>query len=183
MQTGWSKDLQRWKCFSAPRKQTSSWCPEQPRYGTKLTYTTYSTNHPDGKAHASSPIIIRKCIKHHELTKYETAHIQTTDIGIKDWDGNLTISAIYYHPRHTIKKEQYNDFINSLGYRFLIGGDFSAKHQYWGSSLMNPKGRKLRQTIQEKQLEILSTGYQRIGQHIKKNSRSTRLLYLQRAFA
>jgi hypothetical protein len=40
----------------------------------------------------------------------------------------------------------------------MDGGDFSAKHQYWGSRLINPKGRELYQTIKEKQLEILSTG-------------------------
>jgi hypothetical protein len=84
-------------------------------------------------------------------------HIQATKINIEDWDGNLTISAIYCPPRHKIKKEQYNAFINALGHRFLIGGDFNAKHQYWGSQLINPKGRELYQTIQEKQIEVLST--------------------------
>jgi hypothetical protein len=54
--------------------------------------------------------------------------------------------------------EQYNASINSLGHRFVVGGDFNVKHQYWGSRLNNPKGRKLHQTIQKKQLEILSTG-------------------------
>jgi hypothetical protein len=61
-------------------------------------------------------------------------------------------------PSNAIKKEQYNAFINSLGHRFLVAGDFNAKYQYWGSRLISPKNRKLYQTIQEKQLEILSTG-------------------------
>jgi hypothetical protein len=84
-------------------------------------------------------------------------HIQATNINIEDWDGNLTISAIYCPPHHKIKKEQYNAFINTLGHRFLVGDDFNAKHQYWGSHLISP-GRKLYQTIQEKQIEILSMG-------------------------
>jgi hypothetical protein len=54
-------------------------------------------------------------------------------------------------PSHAIKKEQHNNFINLLGHRFLIGGDFNAKHQYWGSSFINPKGRELYKTIQENQ--------------------------------
>jgi hypothetical protein len=70
----------------------------------------------------------------------------------------LAISAIYCPPRHKIKTEQYNAFINALGHRFLVGGDFNAKHQYWGSRLINPRGREIYQTIQENQLEILSTG-------------------------
>jgi hypothetical protein len=121
-------------------------------------YITYATNHPDGRAHAGSATIIRKDIKHHELAKYEVDHIQATNISMEDWDGNLAISAIYCPPRHAIKKEQYCAFINSLGHRFLVAGDFNAKHQYWGSRLISLKGRELYQTIQEKQLEILSTG-------------------------
>jgi hypothetical protein len=30
-------------------------------------------------------------MKHHELAKYETDHIQATNINIEDWDGYLTI--------------------------------------------------------------------------------------------
>jgi hypothetical protein len=113
-------------------------------------------------------------------------HIQATNISIEDWDGNLTISAIYCPQRHKIKTKQYNAFINALGHRFLVGGDFNAKHQYWGSHLIDPKGRELYQTIQEKQLEILSTGeptYWPTDNRYQQNSRSTRLLYLQRTIA
>jgi hypothetical protein len=67
-------------------------------------YTAYATNHLDERAHAGSAIITRKDIKHHELAKYETDHIQATNISINDRDGNLTISAIYCPSRHTIKK-------------------------------------------------------------------------------
>jgi hypothetical protein len=76
-------------------------------------------------------------------------HIEATNISILDWDGNLTISATYSPPSHVIRKEQYNVFINWLGHRFLVGGDFNAKHKYYGSRLINPKGRELYQTIQE----------------------------------
>jgi hypothetical protein len=61
-------------------------------------YTTYATNHPNGRAHAGSAIIIRKDITHHELPKYEPDHIQAKNISIEDWDGNSTISAIHCSP-------------------------------------------------------------------------------------
>jgi hypothetical protein len=51
------------------------------------TYTTYSSNHPDGKTYAGSAVIIRED-KNHELSKYEREHIQATIINIEDWDGN-----------------------------------------------------------------------------------------------
>jgi hypothetical protein len=97
-------------------------------------------------------------MKHHELAKYEKDHIQATNISIEGWNASLTISAISCPPKHAIKKEQYNEFINTLGNRFVAGGDFTAKHQYWGSKLTIPKGRELYKTVKEKKLEILSTG-------------------------
>jgi hypothetical protein len=71
-------------------------------------YIIYATNHPDGRAHASSAIIIRKDIKHHELAKYEMGHIHATNRSIEDSERNFTISTIYCPPRHIIKTEQYN---------------------------------------------------------------------------
>jgi hypothetical protein len=69
-------------------------------------------------------------------------------------------------PRHTIKQEQYSAFINSLGHIFLVGGDYNAKRQYWDSRLINTKVRELYQTIQEKQLDIISRANQLTGQQI-----------------
>jgi hypothetical protein len=133
-----------------------------PFYETKLCKNSnlYRThyNHPNGRAHADSAIIIRKDIKHHELAKYEMDHIQATNVSFEDWDGNLTILTIYCPARHTIKKEKCNAFINPLGHRFLVGGDFNAKRQYWSSHLISPKDRDLYQTTQEKQLDIQSMG-------------------------
>jgi exonuclease III len=60
-------------------------------YANIPNHTTYATNHPDGRAHAGSVIIIKQDIKHHEIAKYKLDHIQATNISIEDWDGNLTI--------------------------------------------------------------------------------------------
>jgi exonuclease III len=74
-------------------------------------YITYATNNPDGTAHAGSAIITRKYIKHHKLAKYETDHIQATNISIEHGDGNLAISAIYC-PHAT--KLKWNNTMPSL---------------------------------------------------------------------
>jgi hypothetical protein len=107
----------------------------QQNYVNIPTYTTYATDHPDGTAHAGSATITRKDIKHNELIKYETDYIQATKISIEEWDGNLTISAIYCPHATQLKR-------NSPGHRFLVGGDFNVKRQYWGSPLINPKRSK-----------------------------------------
>lgn len=121
-------------------------------------YTVYDTKHPAGRAHGGSAIIIRRNIKHHELPKFQTEHIQATNVSIQDWNGPLTVSAVYCPPRHNIHKEQFKGFFNTLGRRFIAGGDFNAKHQMWGSRLTTTKGRQLYQAIQDNHLETLSTG-------------------------
>lgn len=52
----------------------------------------------------------------------------------------------------------YIDFFSSLGPRFIVGGDFNAKHPWWGSRLTNPKGRELHKCINKKHYQTLSSG-------------------------
>lgn len=121
-------------------------------------YIIYDTKHPDGSAHGGSAVIIRRSIKHHEACKYQTHYIQATTIVIEDSRGPISISAIYCPPRHTIKERQYTEFYATLGSKFLVGGDYNAKHPRWGSRLTTPKGRELEKCIVKNNLNILSTG-------------------------
>ena len=50
--------------------------------------------------------------------------------------------------RHNNKYEDYDHFFKTLGNRFLVGGDFNAKHNFWGSRLTNTKGRELLNVLQ-----------------------------------
>jgi len=52
------------------------------------------------------------------------------------------------------------DFYNSLGDRFVAGGDFNAKHTHSGSRLVTPKGRQLYKAIvnMRNKLECVSPG-------------------------
>jgi exonuclease III len=45
-------------------------------------YITYATNHPDGRAHAGSAIIIRKDIKHHTDFWLEVVSTRNTNTGV-----------------------------------------------------------------------------------------------------
>ena len=55
----------------------------------------------------------------------------------------LTISSVYCLPRNVIPIVDYITFFQSLESRFLIGGDWNAKHTAWGARLITPKGRNL----------------------------------------
>jgi hypothetical protein len=77
---------------------------------------------------------------------------------VEDSVGLLTISAVYLPPRHTVKQEQFKDFYNILGGRFIAGGDYNAKHTDWGSRLISFKGCELFKTMESMNLKYLSTG-------------------------
>jgi hypothetical protein len=59
---------------------------------------------------------------------------------VEDSVSLLTILAVYLPPKHTVKEEQLEDFYNTLGRRFIAGGDYNAKNTDWGSRLNTPRG-------------------------------------------
>ena len=56
------------------------------------------------------------------------------------------------------KKNIYVEFFQSLGNRFIAGGDFNANHTVWGSRLTANKGRELLNAISHLRLCFSSTG-------------------------
>ena len=70
----------------------------------------------------------------------------------------LTISAIYCPPRHAISTDEYTRLFRSMGSRFLIGGDWKAKHTAWEARLVTPQGRNLFQDLSSYNCHYFSTG-------------------------
>lgn len=120
-------------------------------------YTIYSTQHPDGTAHAGTALIVKSSLKHHELLPYQTEHLQATTIAVESKTGNINISSIYCPPKHSIKEEQFTHFFNTLGPRFIAGGDWNSKHSHWGSRLITTRGRQLKLSIDNNNLTTIST--------------------------
>jgi hypothetical protein len=77
---------------------------------------------------------------------------------VEDSVGLLTIWAVYLPPKHTVKQEQLEDFYNTLGRRFIAGGDYNAKHTDWGSRLIIPRGLEVVKTKERNNLKHPSTG-------------------------
>jgi exonuclease III len=90
-------------------------------------YTVYHSNHPAGTARGGSAIIIKRSIKHHQLNHSED-FLQATSVSVEDYTGPLMVSAVYLPPKPTVKHEQLSAFYNTLGHRFIAGGDYNAKH-------------------------------------------------------
>ena len=70
----------------------------------------------------------------------------------------ITVAAVYWPPRHNLKKEQFETFFQTLGSKFITDGNYNSKHTLWGSRLTTTKGRDLSKVLQEKNSSFLSTG-------------------------
>lgn len=120
-------------------------------------YCVYTTCHPDGKSHAGTAIIVKKTVKHSILPEFKKDCIQATSILIEDKLGEFSVTAVYCPPRHSIKEEQFSAFFNTLGPKFLAGGDWNAKNISWGSRTTLTRGRELKSCIDNNTIGVLTT--------------------------
>uniref|UniRef100_A0A2A4IUM2 Reverse transcriptase domain-containing protein n=1 Tax=Heliothis virescens TaxID=7102 RepID=A0A2A4IUM2_HELVI len=121
-------------------------------------YTIHTTNHPSGNTHGGAAVIIKENIKHYVLNEYKTEKIQATSVRVQNKHGETTLSAIYCPPRHIISTDDFKMFFSTLDNRFVCGGDWNAKHCYWGSRLTLPRGRQLYKTVTDLDLSCMSHG-------------------------
>ena len=118
-------------------------------------YNFYHTQHPSGKAHGGT--IIKSSIKHYELPSFQKDYLQATNVAIEDCHSKITITAVYYPPRHSIAKENFDNFLDALGNKFIAGGDYNAKHTQWASRLVIVRGKNLLNSIITNNLNYLTT--------------------------
>lgn len=99
-------------------------------------YECYHTSHPDDTTKGGAAILVKNTIKH-QKPKFATEWLQVSTIKMYTGEHKYIVSAIYSPPKHNIKKDEYTIFLKSLGNYFIVGGDFNAKHNYFGSRLTN----------------------------------------------
>lgn len=121
-------------------------------------YQVYHALHPQNSARGGAAIIIKNSLMHYERERYETEKIQAASINIKTKKYEITVTAMYSPPKHTIQKDEYVSFLRTLGEKYILGGDFNAKHTHWGSRLITKKGKELYQAIIQSNGKWHSTG-------------------------
>ena len=77
-------------------------------------YSLYCTKHPIDTARGGSTVIIKNWIKHHQTNGFRTNFLQATNIAIEDSSGSLTISAVYFSPRHWVPQEHCGDSLRTM---------------------------------------------------------------------
>lgn len=123
-------------------------------------YSVHTSNNPNGRAHGGTALIIRDTIQHHPIESVNNHKIQSTAIKITDSFKQLVIAAVYCPPNYSISSEEFTQFFHSLGSTFIAGGDYNAKHPWWGSRLETPtpKGRNLFNSMQINHAFPVSSG-------------------------
>lgn len=121
-------------------------------------YQLYETIHPDNQARGGTAVIIKNYIKHHECQHYQSPETQLTVVEITSTKQRLQIGAVYCPPRYNLKKYNYLNILHHFNGRFILGGDFNAKHVDFGSRLTTTKGNELKNAINEMGCNIHSTG-------------------------
>lgn len=121
-------------------------------------YSFYHTPHPNNNARGGSGIYVKDNINHYLDFKMHTMEYQVTCITVQTRTYPLKIASIYCPASHTVTEESYSEILCTLGNRFILGGDFNAKHTHWGSRLITTKGRNLYNAMSEHRAEAISTG-------------------------
>lgn len=121
-------------------------------------YSVYHTPHPSNKARGGSAVIIRESIEHYELMKTQYESMQVTTVSVSTRNRVYRISSIYCPPRHTLRKSDFTDLFKSFGSHFIIGGDFNAKHPFWGSRIISPRGKELFEAGRRENCDFHSSG-------------------------
>lgn len=121
-------------------------------------YDLIIANQPHDNAHAGSAILIKSSIKYEVTNIISQPFLQAVCIKLICDFRPISICSIYFPPRFKVSSQDFQNFFDLLGPRFIVGGDFNSKHQWWGSRVHNPKGIELRKCIINKNYSVLSTG-------------------------
>jgi hypothetical protein len=122
-------------------------------------YRIYRADHPDGTGHAGAAILIKTSLVHHPLPlDPSTEAVQSVAVSLNVNGTPLSVAAVYCPPRFRDTSQQLQNLFVQLGSRFVVGGDFNAKHPRWGSRLSNPRGRQLLNVILDNYYTVHSQG-------------------------
>lgn len=117
-----------------------------------------TANQLNNRAHAGAAIVIKNTIKYEVAEPIMESYLQAAGVKITCDNSSVSIYSVYFPPRYTVSCELYDNLFNKLGSKYIIGGDFNAKHPWWGSRLTNPKGKQLFKCMTKNQFSTLSTG-------------------------
>lgn len=121
-------------------------------------YFVVFANHPRNEAFGGSALLIKNSLNYCVAPSITSDAIQAAVVEIQFTRETVVVGAVYCRPRFNLKEADFDGLLNNFGNKFIVGGDFNAKHTVWGSRLCTPKGRQLVRSINKKSISILSGG-------------------------
>ena len=100
-------------------------------------------------------LYIRRDIPHIPLTLNSPLQAVAVQIKAKKL---YTVCSLYLPPDDNIPYEDIVDLLHQLPRPFLILGDFNSRHQLWGDTVSNQKGRMISSLIENEEIGFLNTG-------------------------
>lgn len=121
-------------------------------------YDFYDTKHPEGTPRGGAAVLVKRSLPHYLWGRHSTSNMQACSICIECKNEKIVLSAYYSSPNNHPSIEDYKNFFASQGHRFIVAGDFNAKHTFWGSRLITTRGRVLHKVIGDCGYDISSCG-------------------------
>ncbi|KAI5743663.1 hypothetical protein M8J77_020854 [Diaphorina citri] len=81
-------------------------------------------------------------------------HATTTVLTTQTSHNNISAP----HTSRSVLSQDFTNLFNLFGTNFIVGRNWNAKHTFWGSRLISPKGRALYSTTRAGSFKFLTTG-------------------------
>lgn len=119
-------------------------------------YKVYTTRSSSKNAYGGTAILIKNNIRHSWLGGFSGPEHQTTVINISTVRGCIKLTSCYIHYKAKVNEDFFKRLLPVETDKYIIAGDFNAKHSDWGCNINTPRGNLMSKVIKSNGLEIIS---------------------------
>ncbi|XP_070064793.1 RNA-directed DNA polymerase from mobile element jockey [Drosophila virilis] len=98
-------------------------------YLTMEGYVCYRADHPTGRARGGAVVLAKQDLAHYHLHTVTSSDTQLAAIMVETPLGEILVAAAYLPPNIPWNRAEFDSLFGQLGPKFIVGGDFNAKHR------------------------------------------------------
>lgn len=117
---------------------TSTYC-----FSSSRDHPVFHAFHPTGKAQGGAAIYVKRALSSTPNVTVFTLKTQLCAIRIPIEGLDFSLASLYYSPSCKMDSVDFDILLQQLKGKWIIGGDYNAKHPTRGSRLTNTRGREL----------------------------------------
>lgn len=121
-------------------------------------YSTYHAVHPSGNSRGGATVIVRSSLNHCPQPPISTNDRQVASVQLQTSERAATLASVYLPPSERLIKANIESLFVTLGDKFIAGGDYNAKHRWWGNSRACARGKLIQDVVANGHYQILATG-------------------------